>query len=106
VVEDAPRLLIRLRRIVGSNPTAGANSWIREIDRINDHFFQFAFAVSISVSKDAGWSSLVARQAHNLKVASSNLAPATNFLFGCREFIAFTFCGILMPNFTSALVKT
>jgi hypothetical protein len=27
----------------------------------------------------AGWSSPVARQAHNLKVASSNLAPATNF---------------------------
>ena len=26
---------------------------------------------------DAGWSSPVARQAHNLKVASSNLAPAT-----------------------------
>jgi hypothetical protein len=25
----------------------------------------------------AGWSSPVARQAHNLKVASSNLAPAT-----------------------------
>ena len=30
-------------------------------------------------SANAGWSSLVARQAHNLKVASSNLAPATNF---------------------------
>ena len=28
----------------------------------------------------AGWSSLVARQAHNLKVAGSNPAPATNFL--------------------------
>ena len=27
----------------------------------------------------AGWSSLVARQAHNLKVAGSNPAPATNF---------------------------
>src|SRR5262249_28456678 len=27
----------------------------------------------------AGWSSPVARQAHNLKVASSNLAPATKF---------------------------
>ena len=27
---------------------------------------------------DAGWSSLVARQAHNLKVAGSNPAPATN----------------------------
>ena len=29
---------------------------------------------------DAGWSSPVARQAHNLKVVSSNLAPATNIL--------------------------
>ena len=28
----------------------------------------------------AGWSSLVARQAHNLKVVSSNLTPATNRL--------------------------
>ena len=27
----------------------------------------------------AGWSSLVARQAHNLKVVGSNPAPATNF---------------------------
>ena len=27
----------------------------------------------------AGWSSLVARRAHNPKVVSSNLAPATNF---------------------------
>jgi hypothetical protein len=28
--------------------------------------------------KNAGWSSLVARQAHNLKVAGSNPAPATS----------------------------
>jgi hypothetical protein len=28
--------------------------------------------------RNAGWSSLVARRAHNPKVASSNLAPATN----------------------------
>jgi hypothetical protein len=27
----------------------------------------------------AGWSSLVARQAHNLKVVGSNPAPATKF---------------------------
>ena len=27
---------------------------------------------------DAGWSSLVARQAHNLKVVGSNPTPATN----------------------------
>jgi hypothetical protein len=31
-------------------------------------------------SKNAGWSSLVARQAHNLKVAGSNPAPATNLI--------------------------
>ena len=30
--------------------------------------------------KRAGWSSLVARQAYNLKVAGSNPAPATNSL--------------------------
>ena len=29
--------------------------------------------------KVAGWSSQVARQAHNLKVVGSNPAPATNF---------------------------
>ena len=33
----------------------------------------------MNYSKRAGWSSLVARQAHNLKVAGSNPAPATNF---------------------------
>src|SRR5215469_8887022 len=31
----------------------------------------------------AGWSSPVARQAHNLKAAGSNPAPATNFQDGC-----------------------
>ena len=29
----------------------------------------------------AGWSSLVARQAHNLKVVGSNPTPATNYFF-------------------------
>ena len=33
---------------------------------------------------NAGWSSPVARQAHNLKVVSSNLAPATTFLHTLR----------------------
>ena len=32
---------------------------------------------TISTSTDAGWSSLVARRAHNPKVAGSNPAPAT-----------------------------
>ena len=33
----------------------------------------------------AGWSSLVARQAHNLKVVGSNPAPATNLVQGIRS---------------------
>ena len=65
------------RLVVGSNPTAGA---ILESAK-------WLFAERISVcfrhlrrhNNDAGWSSLVARQAHNLKVAGSNPAPATNF---------------------------
>ena len=40
---------------------------------------EFAFAFKIDIlAQDAGWSSLVARQAHNLKAAGSNPAPATN----------------------------
>ena len=35
-----------------------------------------------SVIFDAGWSSPVARQAHNLKVVGSNPTPATNILYG------------------------
>ena len=48
----------------------------------------------------AGWSSPVARQAHNLKVVGSNPAPATNFgqhaprPFGQRGF----FCFVPWPN--------
>ena len=38
----------------------------------------------------AGWSSLVARQAHNLKVGGSNPSPATNSLKSlCLKFIRF-----------------
>ena len=43
----------------------------------------------------AGWSSLVARQAHNLKVAGSNPAPATNFFLN-RAAPAALFC--VMPR--------
>ena len=34
--------------------------------------------VTVENSFDAGWSSLVARRAHNPKVVGSNPAPATN----------------------------
>ena len=39
----------------------------------------------------AGWSSLVARQAHNLKVVGSNPAPATNLTKGAVETRRFLF---------------
>ena len=35
--------------------------------------------LKIEFKYTAGWSSLVARQAHNLKVGGSNPSPATNF---------------------------
>ena len=35
---------------------------------------------------DAGWSSPVARQAHNLKVVGSNPTPATNILYKILKF--------------------
>ncbi len=42
--------------------------------------FAIGFVISVFlVVFAAGWSSLVARQAHNLKVAGSNPAPATNY---------------------------
>ena len=37
------------------------------------------FSIIYAQFNIAGWSSMVARQAHNLKVAGSNPAPATNF---------------------------
>jgi putative endonuclease len=42
--------------------------------------FRFAQRRYRNYSRNAGWSSLVARQAHNLKAAGSNPAPATNLL--------------------------
>ncbi len=36
---------------------------------------------------NAGWSSLVARQAHNLKVVGSNPTPATKF---CQKILLLT----------------
>src|SRR6201986_885776 len=56
----------------------------------------FVFRGLRSANDDAGWSSPVARQAHNLKVAGSNPAPATKLSpadqalsLDCR---AFSFC--------------
>src|ERR1700730_15167171 len=47
------------------------------ISQLSLILFAFNSRPGIFVSQDAGWSSLVARQAHNLKAAGSNPAPAT-----------------------------
>ena len=63
-----------------SYPAANANeiaiSPLASVERV---LFRFAQRRYRNYSKNAGWSSLVARQAHNLKAAGSNPAPATNF---------------------------
>jgi hypothetical protein len=43
----------------------------------------------------AGWSSPVARQAHNLKVVSSNLTPATKITRQLKQLAGFCFREIL-----------
>ena len=48
----------------------GAVAWVRL-------FAQLGSGLTIGNPSDAGWSSLVARRAHNPKVAGSNPAPAT-----------------------------
>ena len=49
---------------------------------------------------NAGWSSLVARQAHNLKVAGSNPAPATKLnLITLKIFSIITFDCFILPIF-------
>ena len=57
----------------------------------------------------AGWSSPVARQAHNLKVVGSNPAPATKEKQGFEKILkAFYFVGAaLVPHFEAPnLIKT
>ena len=63
-----------------SHTTANANriAISRRCGRTNA--FRFAQHRYRNYYRNAGWSSLVARQAHNLKAAGSNPAPATNFL--------------------------
>ena len=52
------------------------------VDRIenpNNFFTSVDLIIILNSFPIAGWSSPVARQAHNLKVLSSNLSPAPNF---------------------------
>jgi hypothetical protein len=44
------------------------------------------FSLKTILGVGAGWSSMVARRAHNPKVVGSNPAPATNFIFNLLLF--------------------
>src|SRR5438094_6265531 len=63
-----------------SHPAAKANKIIiLPLASTERMLFRFAQCRYRNYSQNAGWSSLVARQAHNLKAAGSNPAPATKF---------------------------
>jgi hypothetical protein len=69
-------LLSRAKAV--QNVSKGHNSWgCNKNKKDFDQGFTFFGTVLQADILNAGWSSPVARQAHNLKVVSSNLAPAT-----------------------------
>ena len=63
--------------------TANAIGIVSSANFRADKLFLIARIQQRNYSRNAGWSSLVARQAHNLKAAGSNPAPATKFLEEC-----------------------
>ncbi len=72
-------------KVVGSNPAPATNSFVSL--RCVNHRRQTNATDFCSVwgdNSDAGWSSSVARRAHNPKVVGSNPAPATNFFVSLR----------------------
>src|SRR5580700_7692162 len=88
-------------------PAAKANKIaVSPAASIERMLFRFAQRRLRNYSQSAGWSSLVARQAHNLKAAGSNPAPATKFFVNSRCLIASTLSGIPKADFTLDLAKT
>ena len=67
------------RRCLAS-PEAGRGDLHRRRFALLHDVFHGDRAEHLVENGDAGWSSPVARQAHNLKVVGSNPAPATTFV--------------------------
>ena len=72
------------------------NAPVAQLDRVSDYEsegyrFDSCQARHFSDCQIAGWSSLVARQAHNLKVVGSNPAPATNHYQAFFKVFFFTY---------------
>ena len=93
-------------KVVGSNPAPATRYRKRPLFGVAFFVcasFKFLIAEQISIDRDfrlrrmagAGWSSLVARRAHNPKVVGSNPAPATRYrkrpLFGVAFFVCASF---------------
>ena len=65
-----------------SSPISSPSSLVYNLRRSRGFRNKFDAFALLRYTANAGWSSLVARRAHNPKVVSSNLTPATNF--SCR----------------------
>ncbi len=76
-------------KVVGSNPAPATNFFVslRLCKQSKADKRHQATARLEGDNSDAGWSSSVARRAHNPKVVGSNPAPATNFLY-----VSFLYC--------------
>ncbi len=76
-------------KVVGSNPAPATNylcPWqAMPCGGDEDSKGQLLCLLWWQYNSDAGWSSSVARRAHNPKVVGSNPAPATNFLSLLRQ---------------------
>ncbi len=72
---DMDRRDVGTVRQIGPTPLAGRGHNSAEAGRLTPcHYPTVRYTLDVC---DAGWSSLVARRAHNPKVAGSNPAPAT-----------------------------
>ena len=72
------RTLRRVRRSTALPITPGSSSQTAAASRVfSAQLPRFDGRLLLRYSRNAGWSSLVARRAHNPKVVSSNLTPAT-----------------------------
>ena len=87
-----------------SRSSPGIEASVRRC-RDTENPFTLSSVLSDGPTFDAGWSSPVARQAHNLKVTGSNPVPATSFQKARRPYGRRAFCvssenGCLMRPFS------
>ena len=76
IVSQKTRHIARLAQVLRQ----AKNAWLRMTSAsLHQIVLQFDGGDGIDYDRNAGWSSLVARWAHNPKVGGSNPPPATKF---------------------------